>query len=97
MLEGRAARDLSPFRKPHVAFMFGVVDLIDLPVGSVARIRAVSAESTAALRLREMGVRPGSLVRLAGRGASNSRILVMGASRLAVDAATAAHIEVEPA
>lgn len=71
--------------------------VLDLSTGDVARVRAVSAESSAALRLREMGVRPGALVRLAGRGASGSRILVMGASRLAIDAATAAHIEVDPA
>ena len=73
------------------------MQLTALPPGSRAHVRAVSADSTAVLRLREMGVRPGALVRLTARGASGSRIVTIGAARLAIDAATCALIEVDPA
>lgn len=65
--------------------------------GTRAHVRAVSADSNAVLRLREMGLRPGTLVRLTGLGASGSRIVSIGAARLAIDASTCALIEVDPA
>jgi ferrous iron transport protein A len=69
--------------------------LTALPTGSVARVRAVSTESGAVLRLREMGVRPGALIRLTGRGASGAHILMIGASRIAVDKSTSALIDLD--
>ncbi len=66
-----------------------------LPPGVKAHVRAVSTESGAVLRLREMGLRPGALVRMAGRGAGGSRIVTIGAARIAIDGATAALIDVE--
>ncbi|NYI39896.1 FeoA family protein [Demequina lutea] len=65
--------------------------------GVAAHVRAVSTESSAVLRLREMGLRPGALVRMAGRGAGGSRIITIGAARIAIDGATAALIDVEAA
>lgn len=61
-----------------------------LPPGSRAHVRVVSADCTAVLRLREMGIRTGALVRLAARRASGSRIVT-------IDAATCAPSEVDPA
>jgi ferrous iron transport protein A len=68
-----------------------------LPPGVMAHVRAVSTESEAVLRLREMGLRPGALVRMAGHGAGGSRIVTIGAARLAIDGATASLIDVEAA
>lgn len=68
-----------------------------LPPGVMAQVRAVGTESEALLRLREMGLRPGALVRMAGRGAGGSRIVTIGAARVAIDGATAALIDVEAA
>ena len=58
-------------------------------------MRAVSTESGVVLRLREMGLRPGALVHMAGRGAGGSRIEMIGAARIAIDGVTAALIDVE--
>ena len=68
-----------------------------LAPGVTAHVRAVSTESGAVLRLREMGLRPGALVRMAGRGAGGSRIVTIGAARIAIDGMTAALIDVEAA
>ncbi len=68
-----------------------------LAPGSAGRVRAVSTDSAVVLRLREMGVRPGVLVRVAGHGAGGARIVTIGATRLAIDATTAALIEVKAA
>ncbi len=73
------------------------MQLLALAPGTRAHVRAVSADSTAVLRLREMGVRPGALLRLTARGASGARIVSIGAARLAIDAETCALIEVDPA
>ena len=68
-----------------------------LPPGVAAHVRAVSTESGAVLRLREMGLRPGALVRMTGRGAGGSPIVMIGAARIAIDGVTAGLIEVEAA
>ncbi|MDN4472354.1 FeoA family protein [Demequina zhanjiangensis] len=70
--------------------------LAELPRGARARIRAVSAESDTALRLREMGLRPGTLVSVVGIAAAGARIVAIGAARIAIDAATAAEVEADP-
>ncbi|NTV39618.1 MAG: ferrous iron transport protein A [Demequinaceae bacterium] len=66
-----------------------------LDPGAAAHVRAVSTESDVVLRLREMGLRPGALVRMTGRGAGGSRIVMIGAARIAIDGVTAALIDVE--
>ena len=70
--------------------------LADLPRGARAHIRAVSAESDTALRLREMGLRPGTLVSVVGIAAAGARIVAIRAARIAIDASTAAAVEVDP-
>ena len=73
------------------------MQLSSLTPGDVARVRSISAEAPVALRLREMGLRPGVRLRLAGNAASGARVVSIGAARIAVDRATCARIEVEPA
>lgn len=68
-----------------------------LPPGSRAHVRVVSADCTAVLLVREMGIRTGALVRLAASRASGSRIVTIDAARLAIDDATCAPSEVDPA
>ncbi|MDN4478951.1 FeoA family protein [Demequina sp. SYSU T00039] len=68
-----------------------------LAPGAVARIRSISADAPVALRLREMGLRPGIRVRVAGRAASGARVVAVGGARIAVDRQTSALIEVDPA
>ncbi len=70
--------------------------LADLPRGARAHIRAVSAESDTALRLREMGLRPGTLISVVGIAAAGARIVAIRAARIAIDATTAAKVEVDP-
>ncbi len=65
-----------------------------LPPGGSARIRSVSTDSGVVLRLREMGLRPGALVRMNGHGAGGSRIVTVGAARIAIDGVTAGLIDV---
>lgn len=71
--------------------------LAALAPGDVVRVRSISAEAPVALRLREMGLRPGTRVRIAGRAASGARIVAVGGARIAVDRQTSALIEVDPA
>jgi len=68
-----------------------------LAPGVAAHVRAVSTESGVVLRLREMGLRPGALIRMTGRASGGSRIVTVGAARIAIDGATAALIDVEAA
>ncbi|MDN4476605.1 FeoA family protein [Demequina sp. SYSU T00192] len=73
------------------------MQLQSLAPGDVARIRAISADAPIALRLREMGLRPGTRIRLAGRAASGARVVAVAGARVAVDRRTSALIEVDPA
>jgi len=71
--------------------------LTQLQPGSAGHVRSVSTESGVVLRLREMGLRPGALVRMTGRGPGGSRIVTIGAARIAIDGTTAGLIEVTAA
>ncbi|WP_228374344.1 FeoA family protein [Demequina rhizosphaerae] len=71
--------------------------LDSLSTGAVVRVRAISAEAPIALRLREMGLRPGTRIRIAGRAASGARVVAISGARIAVDRQTSGLIEVEPA
>lgn len=98
------ARNRGPSNRASVTFR-NTVRICDSPCSRQAHVptcprahvRVVSADCTAVLRLREMGIRAGALVRLAARRASGSRIVTIGAARLAIDAATCAPSEVDPA
>ena len=48
-----------------------------------------------ALRMREIGLRPGGTVRVTQRAAFGGRVVAIGAARLAVDGETAGCIDVE--
>ena len=48
------------------------------------------------LRMYEIGVCVGALVRITHRGPSDGRVVAIGGARLAIDARTAAAIEVQP-
>lgn len=71
--------------------------LTALPPGGSARVRSVGTDSGVLLRLGEMGLRPGALVRMTGRGTGGSRIVVIGAARIAIDGVTAALIDMDAA
>jgi ferrous iron transport protein A len=58
---------------------------------------AVDMPSEFLLRLSEIGVRTGALVRVTHRGPADGRVVAISGSRIAIDARTAAAIEVVPA
>ena len=63
------------------------VDLKVVDVGLVGAVR---------LRMREVGLHVGATVRVTHRAPFGGRVIGIGASRIAVDSATAALIEVGP-
>jgi ferrous iron transport protein A len=73
------------------------VTLKDCPLDMDLLIRAVRFEADAALRMREIGLRPGGTVRVIQRAAFGGRLIAAGAGRLALDGATAACVDVEVA
>ncbi len=58
------------------------------------RVREVDLDDP--LRAAELGLRPGTVVRVTQRGAFGGVVLAVGGARVAVDARTARHITVEP-
>jgi ferrous iron transport protein A len=70
---------------------------MDCPLDTDVRVRAVRVASDAALRMRELGLRPGGTVRVIQRAAFGGRVVATGAGRLALDGATAARVDVEVA
>lgn len=71
--------------------------LSDCPLDAEVTVLAVDAASGTALRMRELGLRVGAQVRVTHHGAAGSRVVAVGASRVAVDSGTATGIEVAPA
>lgn len=65
-----------------------------LPAGSL-RITDIDVVPAARLRVREMGLRVGQVIRIAQRGAFGGLVLAICTSRVAIDRATAQHISVE--
>ncbi len=47
------------------------------------------------LRMREVGMHAGAVVRVTHRGPSGGRVVAVGGARLALDAATATKVQVE--
>jgi len=68
--------------------------LTALAPGSTTRITGVRAGADASLRLREMGMRAGTTLRLDMVAAGGARIVAVGGARLAIDHSTAALIDV---
>lgn len=73
------------------------MDLGSCAVGTDVEVVGVSAPPSARLRMREVGLRVGSVVRVTQQGPFGGRVVAVGASRIAVDRATATRIEVRAA
>ncbi len=68
--------------------------LADCPLDTDVTVLAVDPACDACLRMRELGLRVGTCVRITHRGPAGSRVVAVGGSRVAVDARTAAQIRV---
>lgn len=73
------------------------MDLADCPLDTDVTVLAVDPDCEACLRMRELGLRVGTCVRVTHRGPAGSRVVAVGATRVAVDAQTAARISVASA
>ncbi len=70
------------------------MNLAQWPVAAEGRVVAVDLDQSVRLRLGELGLRPGSVLRVTHRAAFGGRVVAIGADRFAVDAATCQRIEV---
>lgn len=70
------------------------MDLADCPLDTDVTVLAVDPDCEACLRMRELGLRVGTCVRVTHRGPAGARVVAVGATRVAVDALTAARIAV---
>lgn len=70
------------------------MDLAHCPLDIDVTVLAVDPTCDACLRMRELGLRVGTCVRVTQQGPAGSRVVAVGASRVALDAATAARIAV---
>lgn len=73
------------------------MNLNALPRGTHGRIETIAVDSGTRLRLSELGLRPGALVKVTHRAAFGGRVVAVGADRFAVDGKTCAQIDVSPA
>ncbi|MBI1758100.1 MAG: ferrous iron transport protein A [Actinobacteria bacterium] len=69
--------------------------LRDCPVGMAARLVGVELDPGRVLRLRELGLALGTVVRVTHRAAFGGRVVAVGPARFAVDAGTARSLRVE--
>ncbi|KGM12835.1 FeoA family protein [Cellulomonas bogoriensis] len=68
------------------------MDLLTCPL--TTPVRVVRTGEAPALRLEELGVRPGTTVQVVQRTPFGGRVLAVGADRIAVDRATALMVTV---
>lgn len=73
------------------------MDLAQLAPMTDGQVATVTLPTSQRLRLAEMGLRPGAVLRVTQRAAFGGRVVALGAERFAVDAATCALIQVEAA
>jgi len=64
--------------------------------GAEVRITGVRLPTAAAFRLREMGIRPGTLAFVTQHAAFGGRVIAVAGSRFALDGGTAGLIDIEP-
>lgn len=64
--------------------------------GAELRVTGVRLAAADAFRLNEMGIRAGTLARVMQHAAFGGRVIAVAGSRYALDAKTAALIDVEP-
>ncbi|MDM8083524.1 ferrous iron transport protein A [Cellulomonas cellasea] len=72
------------------------MNLAQSPVDARARVVDLDTEQSMRLRMNELGLRVGAVVRVTQRAAFGGRVVAIGAQRFAVDGQTAARIHVEP-
>ncbi len=72
------------------------MNLAQCPVDAHARVVALDAEQSMRLRMSELGLRVGAVVRVTQRAAFGGRVVAIGAQRFAVDGQTATRIAIEP-
>jgi ferrous iron transport protein A len=70
--------------------------LPESPVDAQLRVIGVRLPAADALRLSEMGIRCGTLAQVTQHAAFGGRVIAVAGSRYALDAGTAALIDVEP-
>ncbi len=71
------------------------MDLGGCRAGDTARVVSIDLEPGARLRLQEMGLRVGSVLRVSQRAAFGGLVVAVGADRFALDARTCGRIAVE--
>jgi ferrous iron transport protein A len=69
--------------------------LRECPLDEELQVTGVRLPAAAAFRLHEMGIRLGTVARLTQRAAFGGRVVSVAGSRFALDAGTAALIDVE--
>ncbi len=69
--------------------------LPESPLGAELRVTGVRLPAADAFRLKEMGIRLGTLAQVTQRAAFGGRVIVVAGSRFALDGGTAALIDVE--
>lgn len=70
--------------------------LRDGALGAGLRVTGIRLPASAAFRLHEMGIRPGTVAHVTQRAAFGGRVIAVAGSRYALDGGTAALIDVEP-
>ena len=70
--------------------------LAESPAGAQVRLLDVAVDPASRLRMREVGLRDGAVVRVGRRAAFGGRVVVVAGSRIALDAATARAVAVAP-
>lgn len=70
--------------------------LPECPAGALLRVTGVRLPAGDAFRLSEMGIRLGTLAHVIQHAAFGGRVIAVAGSRYALDAGTAALIDVEP-
>jgi len=73
-----------------------LMTLPECPMGAELRVIGVRLPAVDAFRLNEMGIRPGTLAHVTHHAAFGGRVIAVAGSRFALDAGTAALIDVEP-
>ena len=68
--------------------------LVELPECCLRH--AIESQPSLALRMRELGFRPGVRVQIGRKVAGGARLVTLGTARYAVDAATLSQLEVIP-
>lgn len=69
--------------------------LAESPAHAELRVLTMRVEPAVRLRMREMGLHDGTVVRSWRRAAFGGRVVAVGTSRIALDAATARRVDVE--